>query len=166
MRMLRAVTLLCAVALVSCGPVGSNIQTYNLGDRVQAGPLAYVAFETRWYYSLGTPGVDPQANPRIPANRFLVVKMSITNDGAVDSQVPTLMLLDDSGQSFNELSDGTGVPDWMGVARKIKPVQSEKGTIAFDVPPKHYKLRVSDETDQIVSYIDLPLNLMSDDKGQ
>ena len=127
-----------------------------MGDRVQAGPLVYIAFETRWYYSLGTPGVDPQANPRIPANRFLVVHMNITNDGAVDSQVPTLMLLDDSGQSFNELSDGTRRAGLDGRGAEDQAGSTEKGTIAFDVAPKHYKFRVSDETDQIVSYIDLP----------
>ena len=159
--MLRTVPLLCAIAVVSgCGSSGSDIQTYNLGDRVQAGPLVYLAYDTHWYLSFG---VAP--NARIPVNRFLVVRMNITNGGAVDSHVPTLTLLDDSGQSYNELSDGSGVPDWMGIARKIKPIESDKGTVAFDVPPKHYKLRVSDESEQIVSYIDLPLNFMSEEKG-
>lgn len=91
--------------------------------------------------------------------------MSITNGGAVDSHVSTLALIDDAGQSFNEVADGSGVPDWMGIARKIKPIEFEKGTVAFDVAPKHYKLRVSDETEQIVAYIDLPLNLGADEKG-
>ena len=91
--------------------------------------------------------------------------MAITNSGATDTTVPTLMLISDSGQTFNELSDGTGVPDWLGVVRKIKPVEAEKGTIAFDVPPGHYRLRIADEMDQIVEDIDLPLNVLSDEKG-
>ena len=158
----RAAALASLIVLLSgCGTTSSQIQTYNLGDRVQAGPLIYEAFDTHWYLVLG-----PSGNPRIPANRFLVVRMNIANSGAVDSIVPSITLIDDSGQSFNELADGTGVPDWIGIVRKIKPVDSEKGTIAFDVAPKHYKLRVSDESDQIVSYIDLPLNLGSDEKGQ
>ncbi len=160
--MRRGLACLSALLVLSaCGPAGSAIQTYNLGDRVEAGPLVYLAYDTHWYLSLGSP-----ESPRIPANRFLVIRMSITNGGAVDSHVPTLTLIDDAGQSFNELADGSGVPDWMGIARKIKPIESDKGTVAFDVAPKHYKLRVSDETEQIVAYIDLPLNLGSDEKGQ
>lgn len=147
--------------MIGCGPVSSQIQTYNLGDRVQTGPLNYEAFETHWYPSLG-----PPSNPRVPANRFLVIRISIANRGATDSTVPSMTLVDDSGQSFNELADGSGIPDWLGIVRKIKPVDAEKGVIAFDVAPKHYKLRVSDESDQIVSYIDLPLTLIPDEKSQ
>jgi hypothetical protein len=159
--MVRAACLFCTLSVFAgCGPAGSDIQTYNLGDRVQAGPLAYAAYDTHWYLSLGQPPA-----PRVPVNRFLVVRMNITNDGAVDSHVPTLMVIDDSGQTYNELTDGTTVPDWMGIVRKVKPLEAEKGTVAFDVAPKHYKLRVADETDQIVSYIDLPLNLVPDEKG-
>lgn len=159
--MLRAASLICVLfVLINCGPTGSDIQTYNLGDRVQAGPMVYIAYDTHWYLSLGS-----STSPRIPVNRFLVVRMNITNGGAVDCHVPTLMLLDDAGQTVNELTEGTMVPDWMGVARKIKPLEAENGTIAFDAPPKHYKLRVADETDQIVSYIDLPLNFVSVEKS-
>jgi hypothetical protein len=134
-----------------------------MGERVQTGPLIYNAFDTHWYLTLG-----PGAGARVPTNRFLVVRLSISNSGATDSSVPTLSLVDDSGQTINEVSDGTGVPDWMGIVRKIKPMDMEKGTIAFDASPRHYKLRVADETDQIVAYIDLPLNLnpTSDEKGQ
>ena len=57
------------------------------------------------------------------------------------------------------------MPDWIGVARKILPMQEQKGNVAFDAPPRHYKLRVTDETDQIVAYIDLPLTFGTDEKG-
>jgi hypothetical protein len=151
--------VLVAVCLSGCGSGSNEIRTYNLGDRVQAGPLVYTAFDTHWYLTLGQ-----QTNPRVPANRFLVVHMTINNGGATDSAVPSISLLDDNGASINELTDGSGIPDWLGVIRKIKPMDAEKGTVAFDAAPKHYKLRVSDETDQIVCYIDLPLNLQTDDK--
>ncbi len=145
--------------LTACGSTSDQIHTYSMGERVQTGPLVYIAFDPHWYLTLG-----PPASPRVPANRFFVIRMNINNAGATDSAVPTLTLLDDSGEVFNELSDGTGVPDWMGIVRKIKPIDSEKGTIAFDVAPRHYKLRVADETEQIIAYIDLPLNLLSDEK--
>lgn len=147
--------------LAACSDDPVRIRTYNMGERVQAGPLVYDAFDTHWYLTLG-----PQSGPRIPSNRFLVVRISISNNGATDSSVPTLSLVDDSGQTIHEVSDGTGVPDWIGIARKVGPMNTEKGNIAFDATPRHYKLRVADETDQIIAYIDLPLNLANEERGQ
>ncbi len=154
-----ALFVLLAMSLAGCGSGSNEIRTYNLGDRVQAGPLVYTAIDTHWYLTLGS-----QASPRVPANRFLVVHMSVNNGGATDSAVPTISLVDDNNVTYNELTDGADIPEWLGVVRKIKPMDGDKGTVAFDVAPKHYKLRVSDESDQIVCYIDLPLNLQTDDK--
>lgn len=156
---LRALLCVLLTILAACSDDAARIRTFNMGERVQAGPLVYNAYDTHWYLTLG-----PPAAPRVPSNRFLVVRLSIANNGATDSSVPTLSLVDDSGQLIHEVSDGTGVPDWIGVARKIGPTDSERGNIAFDATPRHYKLRVADETDQIVAYIDLPLNLTSDEK--
>lgn len=147
--------------LTGCGSSLNQVRAYALGDRVQTGPLIYSAYDPHWFLTLG-----PTANPRTPNARFLVVRLLVTNSGATDSTIPTLTLVDDSGHTYNELSEGTGVQDWLGVIRKIKPMESEKGTVAFDVAPGHYKLRVTDETGQIVSDIDLPLSVMNDEKGQ
>jgi hypothetical protein len=155
------VALICILGtcLAGCGSNSVEIRTYGLGERVQTGPLEYSVYDTHWYLTLGPPG-----NPRVPTNRFLVLRMSISNSGATESAVPTLSLIDDAGLVINEVSDGTGVPDWMGTIRKVPPVKSERGTIAFDAAPRHYKLRVADETDQIVAYINLP-NATTDEKG-
>jgi hypothetical protein len=156
-----AILILTVSTLESgCALQPEKIRTYALGERVQAGPLVYEAFDTRWFLTLG-----PPANPRIPANRFLIVHLDVANGGATEANIPTLSLVDDSGQTINELTDGTSVPDWIGVARKIVPMQEQKGNVAFDAPPRHYKLRVTDETDQIVAYIDLPLNFGLDEKA-
>jgi len=34
--------------------------------------------------------------------------------------------------------------------------------VVFDVPPKHYRLRVTDETSQKANDIDIPLNFASE----
>jgi hypothetical protein len=159
---MRRVAFLCLLGtcLAGCGGDSAAIRTYGTGERVPTGALVYSVYDTHWYLTLG-----PPASPRVPVNRFLVVRMNISNNGATESSVPTLSLIDDDGQVINELADGTGVPDWMGTIRKIRPVESEKGTIAFDAPPRHYKLRVADESDQIVAYINLPLTVTTDEKG-
>ncbi|MDQ6701460.1 MAG: hypothetical protein M3Z36_14870, partial [Acidobacteriota bacterium] len=59
--------------------------------------------------------------------------------------------------TYSELTSGEGIPNWMGVVRNVKPAESETGNIAFDVAPAHYRLRVSDETEDRYAYIDIPL---------
>src|SRR4051795_10358090 len=53
--------------------------TYPMGQGVQLGPLTYTVLETSWKRQLGG---GPAA--KIPKNRYLLVKMSITN-GAGDT---------------------------------------------------------------------------------
>ncbi len=130
-----------------------DVRTVHLGEKVQAGSLSYNAFDTQWLASLGE-----GANSRLPVNRFFLVRVNVVNGGRSDATVPTLTLLDDSGQSYNEMTNGDGVPNWMGIVRKIRPADSENGNIAFDVPPRHYRLRVGDESDERFAYVDIPLN--------
>jgi hypothetical protein len=148
----RSGTLLSAVlALAGCGSRTPEIRTFSLGERAQVGPLIYNAFDTQWLVSLGE---GPSA--RVPQNRFLLVKMTVVNGGTADASIPSVSLVDDSGQTYSELSSGDGIPNWMGVLRKLHPAETGQGNIAFDVPPKHYKLRVADEADQY-ALVDIPL---------
>jgi hypothetical protein len=71
-----------------------------------------------------------------------------------------MTLVDDAGKVYNELPDGTGVLRWLGVVRSVEPAQTEQGSIVFDAPPVHYRLRLTDETDKEDIYVDLPLNFM------
>ncbi|MDQ6665129.1 MAG: DUF4352 domain-containing protein [Acidobacteriota bacterium] len=145
--------LAAALVLSSCAQKAMDVRTVHLGEKVQAGSLSYNAFDTQWLASLGE-----GANSRLPVNRFFLVRVNIVNGGRSDATVPTLTLLDDSGQSYNEMTNGDGVPNWMGIVRKIRPADSENGNIAFDVPPRHYRLRVGDESDERFAYVDIPLN--------
>ncbi len=150
---------LLLATLSGCVDRSDKIQTYSLGERVQTGPLVYDVFETHWSMTLG-----PQSNPRIPSKHFLLVRVAISNGGATDTAVPTLTLVDDKDQTTNELTDGSEVPEWLGIDRRLQPMQSTKGNAAFDAQPKHYRLRVADETDQIMAYIDLPLTFSPDER--
>ena len=76
------VTTLAAFILIlcGCGLESEKIRTYALGERVQAGPLVYDAFDTRWFLTLG-----PPSSPRIPASRFLIVHLDVANGGATEA---------------------------------------------------------------------------------
>ncbi len=128
-----------------------------MGERVAAGSLTYNVFEDQWKAQLGE-----GANARVPKDRFFLVRLSVVNGGSTEVMVPTMTLVDDSGQTYTELSNGDGVTQWLGFLRRIKPADNLQGYIVFDAPPKHYLLRVSDENSQKTRDIDLPLNFASD----
>ena len=69
---------------------------------------------------------------------------------------------DDNGATFPELSSGEGVPQFIGYLRSVKPAESQQGNALFDAPPRHYKLRIADETGEKVAYVDIPLNFVSE----
>jgi hypothetical protein len=42
----------------------------------------------------------------------------------------------------------TRLPRLAGFLRRVKPAETLQGNVVFDVPPKHYRLRVGDENSQ------------------
>ncbi len=129
------------------------IGNYKLGEKAQVGPLIYTVFETQYLTSIGE-GVDA----RLPKGRFLVIHMSVVNGGGnSDQPIPTVTLVDDQGASYSELDNGAGIPQWFGFARKVRPAESLTGDVIFDVPPKHYELRIPDELDEHFALVDIPV---------
>jgi hypothetical protein len=92
----------------------------------------------------------------------MTVRLSVTNSGVSDSAVPAMSLVDAQGQAYPELTDGHGVAEWLGLLRTVKPAQTERGRVLFDVPTGAYRLRVANDADpeeQKAAHIDLPLQL-------
>jgi hypothetical protein len=94
----------------------------------------------------------------MPQYRFYVVQMSVLNSGNSDVALPGMTLIDDAGKTYEELADGSGLPKWLGVSRRVPSNQVEQGSILFDAPTSHYKLRLTDDTDADDVFVDLPLN--------
>ena len=130
-----------------------EIRTFTLGEKAEIGNYTYQAIETRWPMTL---------EGRTPKERFFLVRMSVLNKGGADATIPGLEVIDDAGTAFPEATDGTGVPNWIGLSRKVHPGDTEQAVFVFDVPPKHYRLRVADDNDEFV-YVDIPLNLTSEE---
>jgi hypothetical protein len=124
-----------------------------MGNRVSVGHLVYTVFETQWLTQLGS-----GADVRIPEHRFFLVRLSAVNGGSEQMAIPNLTIEDDQGNSYDELPNGEGVSQWIGYLRQAKPAESLDGQIVFDAPPRHYKLRVFDETGDHAALIDIPLN--------
>jgi hypothetical protein len=149
-----------AACLVSpaCTPAAApDARLHRMGERVTIGALVYNVFEDQWKAQLGQ-----DSDVRVPKDRFFLLRLSVVNGGSTDLMVPALTLVDDAGQTYAELPNGEGVPEWTGYLRRVKPAETLQGNIVFDVSPKHYRLRVTDETGQKSRDIDIPLNFASD----
>jgi hypothetical protein len=131
---------------------------YAAGDKATVGTLVYNVTDTEVADKLG----DDPNNERTPQDRFFLVKVSISNSGPDEQPIPAMTLVDDGGHSYTELSDGAGVPGWLGVVRKVGPTQTETGVVLFDAPTRHYRLRLNDPFDEKEIAIDVPLNFIHD----
>ena len=164
MRQIRFVLLLAVAAaaslLSSCGDSeekASPVRTYSMGERATVGHVVYVVFETQWLTHIGT-----GADARVPEHRFFLVRLNAVNSLGSDILVPNFSIEDDSGNTYPELSSGEGVPQYIGYLRSVKPAESVQGNALFDAPPRHYKMKIADETGEKVAYIDIPLSFTSE----
>lgn len=150
---LKSIPVLLIVLITGCSSTPTRKSTvFSAGEKATVEHLTYSVVDTQILPRLGDDG-----NGRIPQNRFYIVQISASNTGNEDSTIPAMALVDDSGKTYEELTDGSGVPRWLGVIRHVAPNQSESGNIVFDAPAAHYKLKLTDETDANDVYIDIPL---------
>jgi hypothetical protein len=143
--------------LNSCGPSKDTVKVFDMGSRVEVGHLIYTVFETQWL-----PQIGAGDTARVPKNRFFLIRLSAVNSGSEELDVPNLTLVDDRGQTVEEMQDGDQVPQWIGFVRRVKPADSIAGNVVFDAEPKHYRLRVTDENGEKPALVDIPLNFNAD----
>lgn len=148
-----AVAAACLI-LAGCSATPSTPppSNYVMGEKVLLGRLSYTVFETQWLTQLGE-----GAEARIPQHRFFLIRFSATNGGTEDATVLNPTITDDKGRTFEELSNGEGVPQWAGYLRTVRPADTAAGNLLFDAPPGHYKVKLADETGTKFALIDLPL---------
>ena len=161
---LSLVAGICVLTLDSCSPNGDSGQqpflgNFAMGQTVRVGPLTYTVLEAKWRPSLSN---DPQA--RLPKNRYVIIRLSVTNKGGEETAFPQLTLQSSIGQEYAEVIEGVSeVPSWLApLARSLKPAQSESGNVVFDVPLGAYKLKVPEPSDVDTpkfALIDIPIQL-------
>lgn len=128
---------LILLSAAACGTRKADT-VHAMGAPVTVGDLSYTVFHTEWRDEL-----QSQMGPRKPQHRFLLVTVSVTNNGPEDATAPLLAVVDKDGRETLELDKGDGVAQWMGLLRRVRSTQTETGVLLFDVPPGDYKLRVS-----------------------
>lgn len=159
------VLLAGSLLLAGCQEKASSTKlTYEMGERVVNGPLTYVVVDSRWKSQLGE-GIEI----RNPQDRFLIVNISVTNGGASDLSLPLLTLEAADGKKYQELSDGKGVPNWIGLLRSVAPAATLQGAVVFDVPLKSFRLPLpngGEVGEEKFSYVDVPLRIDADSAVQ
>jgi hypothetical protein len=111
-----------------------------MGQRAEVGSIVYTLLEAQWKAQLGE-----VAGARIPRHRFLVLRVSVTNGSPQEAAIPLMALIAPGGDVYNEMTEGEGVSDWLGMLRHVEPVESVTGWVLFDAPRGNYRLRVSDD---------------------
>jgi hypothetical protein len=149
-----------ALLLTGCQTESNQKLTFDMGERVVNGPLTYVVVESAWATQLGE-----LFQARVPQRRFLLLTLSVTNGGGHSISLPLLTLVDANGTEYQELSDGTGVSNWIGILRTIDPGQTLQGKTLFDVPLTAFKLRLPNDGEpgyEKFAIVDIPLRIDSD----
>ena len=142
-----------------CGEVKkeSGAKPWVMGERVPLGPYTYTVMEAEWKQEL-----NGSKGKMLPKDRFLVLKLAVTNGGGERKSLSYLQIRDDKDKEFAEFTEVEGVPGWMGILRDIAVAGTEQGLIFFDVPLGHYRLVVNDggaPGEERTSLIDLPLSM-------
>lgn len=130
-----------------------QVRVVPAGEKAGVGHLTYNIVDSQVLTQLGEGD-----SPRIPHDRFMIIQVAVTNSSNVENPIPAIELVSDSGTTYNELTDGTGINNWLGIVRKVGPGQTERGSVAFDAPAAHYRLRFSDESANNEVLADLPLS--------
>ena len=113
-------------------------EVFSMGSQVRVGSLTYQVIDADWRDSL-----DTATGPRQPKNRYLMLNVTVTNNGNEDAGVPLMALIDSKGTENLEERKGDGVPQWLGYLRVLAPGTSQSGYVLFDAPAESYKMRVS-----------------------
>jgi hypothetical protein len=159
-RLLLTLLLPLSITLSGCKPQERVETNFSMGERVTIGSFSYVVVESTWATQLGE-----GLNVRSPKKRFLMLSLTATNRGNTDLTVPMLVIRGSDGQEYQELNEGAGVTDWLGILRNVGPTKTLQGRVLFDVPLGAYKLRLPDGSESgydKYAWVDIPLRIDSE----
>ena len=156
-----ALVLFVSLAVLSgCSRIRHEDRVVAMGTAVAVGQLTYTAIESEWRETL-----ESTNGQRIPRNRYLLINISVVNNAPEEKAAPLLQLEDAKGQVYPEISEGGGVPEWLGYLRLLQTKETRSGRLLFDVPQGAYKLRVSsggEPENEQTALIEIPFQLGSE----
>lgn len=149
--------LLASLTACSDPKAAAESRTYQMGERVDVGGVVYTVLESEWRAAIGE-----GAGAMIPKDRFLILRVTITNGAGQPANLPFLHLEGaKQPDGVMEVDNAKGLAGWLGLVRIIPPAQTEEGKLVFDVPPASYKLRVSNGSgdNEVTRLVEIPYNV-------
>lgn len=108
-----------------------EVPAFKIGQAFSIGYWSYVCHGAIWTPALGS---DPYSIERANAD-FVVVDITVRNDDRSSSTLPPFQLSDSEGRTYDESSAGALSQGFFSVLEQLNPGVSQRGRIAFDVPP-------------------------------
>lgn len=131
---------------------------YGIGQNVVIGYWAYRCDGVRWAKSIGSEYADAE---------FLIVNLSIRNNDNSASTLPPLQLVDAQGREYDESSKEIFLENAFETLKQVNPGVTSHGSVAFDVAPGDYALRISGGfASGKTALIDLPYSAASRSTAQ
>jgi hypothetical protein len=157
--------VLGAISVTGCRgtQAGSEAKPFPMGAQVNVGKLVYMVVDSQWRDVLESPD-----GALAPKHRYLLLNITVTNNGDEESGVPLLHLVDSAGTETIEESKGDGVPQWLGYLRILRPGETKSGYILFDVVPGNHRLRVGtggDPEKEVTASIEIPYRIEAPTRG-
>jgi len=135
---------------------GSLIGTFQMGEKVHAGPLVYTVMEAEWKHQLGDGG-------RTPVHRFLFLRVDMKNNSSATISVPAFVLQAPNGNRYDEVTEGLEhVYNPLNMLRTVAAGQTDQGFVVFDAPVGAYKLVMSDAGEvgnERYAHVQIPVQL-------
>lgn len=137
----------------------TSAAAFKMGEKIEVGGLIYTVLEADWRSQLGE-----GASAQVPKHRYLLLKLTVTNSGGQQRDIPLLQIENAAREQFMELAEVKELPGWMGMIRLLQPGGIEDGWIVFDAPPGSYNLKVvsREGEDEVSRYVEIPLTLKDD----
>lgn len=150
--------LAAGLLLAGCGGSGASTVNAKLGEAIALGGIEHTILGAEWRTSIGQ-GTES----RVPSQQFLVLKLAVANKDSATAEIASLRLVAANGQEYEELADGSGLPDWLGLVRSLSPRESRQGTVLFDAPRAVYTLKLTEHTidgdDANVALVEIPIRM-------
>jgi hypothetical protein len=105
------------------------------------GGVEHTVLTAEWRGALGE-----GASSRLPDNQFLVLRIALTNETDNPAEIASMRLVADDGTEYEELADGSGLFDWLGLVRTLSSKESRQGDVLFDAPRAVYKLKLAEQS--------------------
>jgi hypothetical protein len=144
--------------ITSCSSDSGETSYVAMGEAVTLGSVSHTVLSAEWSTGLGN-----GAASRVPQDQFLTIRMVLANTGDTEAEIASMQLVAADGTEYEELADGSGLLDWLGLVRTLPSKESRQGSVLFDAPRGVYSLKLTEQTvdgsDADVAYVEIPLRL-------